>query len=621
MCVRIRIRGLTLLFVALASLHGAIACARALTPTEDATLRAVNGDFRLAYRPAKELAITLGKQQNLDALPLLLELRRPELMGEFVNGYRSVVPTTRPPPPELEELALKLARDPSFAQDEGSWDTRSGVFELLGNAYRSRELFELFYLSEERELTFSRNWHGGILPLAQRSLGGSPITSGVAGIDEPIAALLPLLDNACASRGYIQFLQKEHYLPATGRLIALYQRTGLGPNQMLCADAVTDALASFHTQLATQGIVARIHWLLDQPEPDDDGGPSTQLDDRDAELVTAISALGDQPVEAQADLGAIGAEAAARPATPAFRTRLSSLFWVVDEHARMARSFDARGLVFFSDEPYMVRSLLDHHADANGLSGPEVVDGHTLRGGETPLVAAACKGNFEVVRMLVEAGADANKPNAEGTLPIEMGSDLRENLPGNFRDDSYADIAQYLLAHGAHVNAVDRVWGYTPLDVAAATGRVKVIDVLLAHGAHVDEPKRRAILTYNGSPDRSDWQAGWTPLLFAVDLSQEAAAARLLDGGANINARTEDGTTALLMAVAGRKTSIIRLLVKRGADVHLAAKGFITPMIVAHENGDRETEALLRSKGAVLNPIGLTEVAMLRAFLNHISMP
>jgi ankyrin repeat protein len=579
----------------------------------------VNSDL-LAYRPAKELAGTLGRQQNLDALPLLLELRRPDLMQEFVGGYRSVVPTTTPPPPELEERALELARDPSFAQDEGSWDTRSGFFELLGHAYRSRELFDLFYASVKRELRFRRDRHTAILPLAQRSLGGSPNTSGVAGIDEPIAALLPLFDNACAGNGgYIQLLQKDHYLPATERLIALYQRTGL--TQPLCADDVTAALASFHTQSATQGIVARIHWLLDQPEPDDDGGPFAQLDDRDAELVAAISALGDQPVEAQADLGALEAEAAARPAAPAFRTRLSSLFSAEDEHARMARSFDARGLVFFSDEPYMVRSLLDHHADANGLSGPEVVYGRTRPGGETPLVAAACKGNFDVVRMLVEAGADVNRPDAEGTLPLEMAHDLRENLPGNFRDDSYADIAQYLVAHGAQVNAVDRVWGYTALDVAAATGRVKVIDVLLAHGAHIDEPKRRAIIAYNGSPDRSDWQTGWTPLLFAVDLSQEAAAARLLDRGANINARTEDGTTALLMAVSGRKKSIIRLLVERGADLHLATRGFITPIIAAHENGDRETEALLRSKGAVLNPIGLAEVATLRAFLNLYGMP
>jgi ankyrin repeat protein len=441
---------------------------------------------------------------------------------------------------------------------------------------------------------------------------GLPLAQGVEGTDESITALLPSFGNACAAHRYIQSLQRDHYLPATGRLIALYQRTGLTPTR--CADDVTAALGSFHTETATQGIVARIHWLLDQPESGYNDGPFAQLDNRDAELVTAISALGDQPVEAQADLRALAAEAAARPATPAFRSRLRSLFSVQAEHARMARSFDARGLVFFSNEPYMVQSLLEHHANANGLSGPEVVNGRTLSGGETPLVAAACNGNFEVVRMLVEAGADVNRPNAQGTLPLEMGRDLRENLPGSFHDDSYAEVAQYLLAHGALVNAIDRVWGYTALDFAAATGRVKVIDVLLAHGADIDEPKRRAILV-TGTPDPSDWQAGWTPLHFAADESQQAAVVRLLDRGANIDARAEDGTTALLMAVAGRKQSLIRLLIDRGANVNLAAKDDIAPIIAAHENGDRQTEALLRSKGAVLNPLVLVKVAMLHAFL------
>ncbi|MGH8198752.1 MAG: ankyrin repeat domain-containing protein [Steroidobacteraceae bacterium] len=611
------VRRLTLLLLALASLHGTVACARGLTATEVATLEDVNRNL-LAFPAAQRLATTLGKQQNLDALPLLLELRKPELMEAFVSGYRSVVPTTRTPPPELEALALRLARNPGFALDEADWDTRAGVFELLGNAYRSRELFDFFYASVQREITFIRTSHAVILPLAQRSLGGSPITSGVKGIDEPIAALLPLFSNACAAYGYIRLLQEDHYLPATDRLIALYRRTGLTPAQ--CASDVTAALGSFHTRSATEGIVERIHWLLDQPEPDDGGGPFAQLDGRDAELVTAISALGDQPVEAQTDLGALASEVLARPATPAFRSRLQSLFWVEDEQARMARSFDARGLVFFSKEPYMERSLLEHHANANGLSAPEVVNGHTLRGGETPLVAAASNGNFKVVRMLVEAGADVNRPNAEGTLPLEMGSQLRESTAGSLHDDSYADIAQYLLAHGARVNAVDRTWGYTALHLAAMHGRVKVIDVLLAHGAHIDEPKRHAVLV-TGGPDPSDWQAGWTPLHFAVNRSQPAAVVRLLDRGAHIDARTPDGTTALLMAVAGKKRSIIRLLVERGADVHLGAKWGITPMIAAYENGDRETEALLRSKGAVLNPLGLAEVAMMRAYLHLYSSP
>ena len=126
--MRIRIRGVTLLFVTFASLHGAFASARPLTATQIATLSNVNRDL-LASPAASALAETLGKQQNLDALPLLLEIRRPELMQEFVNGYRSVVPTTTPPPPTLEVLALRLAQDPSFALNEEGWDTRAGIFD------------------------------------------------------------------------------------------------------------------------------------------------------------------------------------------------------------------------------------------------------------------------------------------------------------------------------------------------------------------------------------------------------------------------------------------------------------------------------------------------------------
>ena len=63
------------------------------------------------------------------------------------------------------------------------------------------------------------------------------------------------------------------------------------------------------------------------------------------------------------------------------------------------------------------------------------------------------------------------------------------------------------------------------------------------------------------------------------------------------------------------------MLLERGADVHLAGKYGITPIVAAHENGDHETEALLRSKGAMLNPSVLVEVAILRAYLHIYSQP
>ena len=227
-----RYLGALLLALALASIHGP-ASARGLSDAEVATLRDSNGDPRMPeWHEARKLAEALGKEQNLDALPLLLELRNSSLMHSFVAGYQYVV-GTKTPTPDLEPLALKLARDPSFARDDESWDTRADFFELLGNKYRSRELFDLFYASVRRELTSRREGYSGMLPPAQRSLGGSVITSGVKGIDEPIAALLPLLSDACQGHGYIAFLGDHHYLPATDRLIEYLEGHGDRPREQL----------------------------------------------------------------------------------------------------------------------------------------------------------------------------------------------------------------------------------------------------------------------------------------------------------------------------------------------------------------------------------------------------
>jgi len=51
----------------------------------------------------------------------------------------------------MEALALRLGHDPSYDRDEASWETRSEFYRLLSH-YQSRELFDLFYASVQREL-------------------------------------------------------------------------------------------------------------------------------------------------------------------------------------------------------------------------------------------------------------------------------------------------------------------------------------------------------------------------------------------------------------------------------------------------------------------------------------
>ena len=68
-------------------------------------------------------------------------------------------------------------------------------------------------------------------------------------------------------------------------------------------------------------------------------------------------------------------------------------------------------------------------------------------------------------------------------------------------------------------------------------------------------------------PGRRD---GRTALMFAVAGEQAIAATRLLDKGADVNAKDNAGLTPLMFAASGRHLGIINFLLKRGADVNAA---------------------------------------------------
>jgi ankyrin repeat protein len=92
---------------------------------------------------------------------------------------------------------------------------------------------------------------------------------------------------------------------------------------------------------------------------------------------------------------------------------------------------------------YVVRLLLERGADPNAATLPNVETGAFMRDvrtkGETPLHRAAAFADADVIRMLIEAGADRTRRDAHGDTPLSWASwHLR---PG-------AVLA--LLAHGSH---------------------------------------------------------------------------------------------------------------------------------------------------------------------------
>jgi ankyrin repeat protein len=556
--------------------------ARPLMDSEIATLAAWRAGDAQSSRAA-HLAEQLGAEGNWDAVSVLLQARYSIAMNRFVNAYRPAA-QSRPSNEQVEAVALRVVRDPSFDADEESYMTRAQFLRLL-QGYESAELFQIFYDSAVRELTAERK--GRISPH-----GSSPhwfglalvVSARVPGIEEQVADLLPLTRDACQGRSLVAFFETHAYPAAFERLRDLYLRTGVTSAPAGCAEPVTHLFVKLQTRQATEAIAQRLRWLTDQPADTN----------RDKEILSTVSVLGAIPGDAQVDYEVLRQEVLGKSLSPQLRSLLEPLFQEQLTVARQARDYSPENLDHWvwSGNLEIVRSFIAHGANLNAPS----------RSGDTPLVEALHIGDLEIARALIDAGADVNLQSAgsHADLPLHAVCKLpaRKYPPGR---STAATIASLLLAHGAMANAFDRS-GVAPIHHAAASGNEEVIKVLLARGVSVNV-KKRAIDASESKTSSLDSMAGATPLHYAARERQVSTAKFLLDHKANIDARTAEGATPLLMAVAFHDMELAQLLIARGANVNIAAKDGASPVIVAHEDGNAELEKLLKSKGAHANPI------------------
>jgi ankyrin repeat protein len=164
------------------------------------------------------------------------------------------------------------------------------------------------------------------------------------------------------------------------------------------------------------------------------------------------------------------------------------------------------------------------------------------------------------------------------------------------------EVIRLLLDHGADVDRADRD-GMTPLMEASELGMGSV-SLLLEHGAKVDARDRQ----------------GWTPLMYALNNRGEGTVWLLLSKGADVNAHDVGGETPLMIAIrraahdpirlfgedlvakaAEEKTryvSLIRFLIEHGADVNVRARSGDTPLALARAARQEDVVVLLRSAGA-----------------------
>ena len=159
---------------------------------------------------------------------------------------------------------------------------------------------------------------------------------------------------------------------------------------------------------------------------------------------------------------------------------------------------------------------------------------------QAPIANAAQAGDRETVRALLKKGADVNGAQGDGTTALHWAA-----IKGD------AEMTRMLVTAGANVRATTRLGSYTALYLAAKGGHSDVVAALLAGGA---DPKA---VTSNGT----------TPLMIAAAAGDTRSITALVENGAEIDAKdTAKGETPLMFAAGFNRVDAVKLLLARGAD-------------------------------------------------------
>lgn len=207
---------------------------------------------------------------------------------------------------------------------------------------------------------------------------------------------------------------------------------------------------------------------------------------------------------------------------------------------------------------------------------------------EPLLVAAANTRDPAVIAVFLEAGAD---------LDARLGF-LEATALHHAAESGTLEVVRALLQAGADPNAwamgfaEDYGWALTPLHPAAGSNPDPgVVRALIEAGADLD------------APSGESYRVGNSPLHYAAENPNPAVAAALLEAGADVNARSARGRTPLHEAAAGASDpAVIELLVEAGADVNaLDADGYAPLHTAAYYNPRPEIVNALIAAGADVN--------------------
>lgn len=194
---------------------------------------------------------------------------------------------------------------------------------------------------------------------------------------------------------------------------------------------------------------------------------------------------------------------------------------------------------------------------------------------DSPLTFACWKGHQDVVTLLLQRNANIEHRTKEGFSPLMFAA-----LGG------HTNVARKLLEHNAQVNVSSGSNNDIPLTSACWKGHSDVVNLLLEFNSNIEHRTKD----------------GCTPLMLAAREGHISVAELLLKNKSQVNVPSgSENNIPLTLACWKGHCEVVKLLLEYGSDIEHRNKAGCTPLMLAAREGHFKTTALLLSHCAQVN--------------------
>ena len=171
-----------------------------------------------------------------------------------------------------------------------------------------------------------------------------------------------------------------------------------------------------------------------------------------------------------------------------------------------------------------------------------------------------------IVHYLLSKGSQSNVVNENGATALYIGMLIQYETRWHIASqEGHLEVVKILIEHGAEIEAIYKD-GYTPLYIASQNGRLDVVEYLISQQANIN------MSCHHGS----------SPLYIATQQGQLDVVNLLLQKGANAEA-TKSGFTPFYVACRNGHLEVAKTLLEHGVDIEASDGDGSTPLYVASQ--------------------------------------